>query len=111
MMLIGAAAFGPTAAPGDVVRTILPDVSSGNNAWHREYHDKSGVFVYNSSGDGADAYSMDLNGDGVEDFRIQGESVLNQTHPATARPGFRPPADGLEIVSHDGCKRMYVPIL
>ncbi len=55
MMLIGAATFGPPAAPGDVVQTILPDVSAGNNAWHREYPDKSGVFVYNPSGDGADS--------------------------------------------------------
>ncbi len=76
MMLIGAAAVGPPAVPGDGVQTIRPDVSAGNNAWHREYPDKSGIFIYNPSGDDSIAanppYSMDLNGDGVEDFRIRG---------------------------------------
>ncbi len=45
MMLIGAAAFGPSAAPGDVVRTILPDVSADGGNWHRAYPDKSGGVI------------------------------------------------------------------
>ncbi len=100
MMLIGAAAVGPPAAPGDVVQTILPDVSADGDNWHRAYPDKSGVFVYNPSGDGADAYSMDLNGDGVEDFRIRGGVESVQMECAAGNAAWcEPPRGSISTLS------------
>ncbi len=74
MMLIGAAAFGPPAAPGDVVQSFVMNTFAETTS---PLYGSPGAYVHNPFGDDPSTafgppYSMDLNGDGVEDFLIRG---------------------------------------
>ncbi len=66
------AAIAAAVAHGDVVRTVVPDTLNPNNPDHHVYFspglDNSGAFLLGTSR----AYSMDLDGNGTEDFRFVG---------------------------------------
>ncbi len=66
MMLIGAAAFGPPAAPGDGVQSFVMNTFAETNS---PLYGRPGAYVYNPSGDDSIAFyppptPWDLNGDG-----------------------------------------------
>ncbi len=71
------AAIAAAVAHGDVVRTVVPNTLDPNNPDHHVFYmgppewDRSGAFVYRTS-DIFGAYLMDLDGNGTEDFRIEG---------------------------------------
>ncbi len=70
------AALAAVAAHGDVVRTVVPNTVDLDNPEHQAIIDtrldNTGAFVY-KTGDIFGAYSMDLDGNGTEDFRFAGE--------------------------------------
>ncbi len=102
MMLIGAAAFGPPAAPGDVVQSFV--MNTFTNMTSRLYG-RSGAYVHNPFGDDPSTafgrpYSMDLNGDGVEDFLIRGGGDSLQMECAAGNAAWcEPPRGSISTLS------------
>jgi len=100
---IGAAVCGPPAASADVIWTEVPNSLTTNSFWHNRFPDRSGAFIYNPSGDDSVSIhgplSIDLNNDGIEDFRFAGRPSSIRLECAEGNAAWCWPPQGVSSLS------------
>ncbi len=97
------AAITTAVAHGDVVRTVVPNTTDLGNPEHQAIIDprldNTGAFVYRT-GDIFGSYSMDLDGNGTEDFRFVGDPISGYGVNLECAPGNAAWADSFDDISN-----------